>query len=608
MAFDIGFFGAYYSNTATVTTGSTGVIIPADNYQPGMITDNWQIDFGQPYVRLLVSTQSAFTTTVAGGTFSMFIPGLTPDYPYEQNFILNGLTSGSTYYWKIQKSADNTTWSDGQNIGTTTPSFTLGTSAATITADFTANTTTGPASLAVTLTDISTGTPFQWLWSVSNGTASQTQTYQTPTFYLQTGGTYTVTLTATNADGSDSEVKTNYITVISALPVPSWTQNTTTGVRPLTVTYTGTATSNNTSYTPSSWGWALPTGIGTQNPATRTAVVTYNVAGIYPATFTATHWIGSGSTSSASAVYVKPIGVGATFTASPLSGPIPLSVQFLATPSGDSTGVLWNFGDSVTTTELNPSHVYYSTGSFSPTLTVYATTATPLADTLTATATATNLITAEASWTYKELMEDLRRQLLLNTDVGTVCTDFESWGGASSVLKHIYNRICRLNLETGILKKTYTTITGTAGLLDLPSDLIEIRSIYVNGVRLEKCDPRMADLYDANWVSATSGDYVGWYTNPGEHLKLQLVPPVNPSTFEVYYTYAPTVPTVPGDCATANWAALPFPYVYWWVIKYGVLSDLLQQEGDMYDIERAQLCEQLWNEGIQMIKLTTDGK
>ena len=60
------------------------------------------------------------------------------------------------------------------------------------------------------------------------------------------------------------------------------------------------------------------------------------------------------------------------FTASPTNGTVPLSVQFNA-PSYDNGGNPlthwnWNFGDGGTSTNQNPLHVYYVTGSYSPAL------------------------------------------------------------------------------------------------------------------------------------------------------------------------------------------------------------------------------------------------
>jgi plastocyanin len=77
-----------------------------------------------------------------------------------------------------------------------------------------ANFTASPLSVAegatVTFTDTSTGTPTAWAWNFGDGSTSSTQN---PTHAYTTAGTYTVTLVATNAGGSDTEVKSGYITV-----------------------------------------------------------------------------------------------------------------------------------------------------------------------------------------------------------------------------------------------------------------------------------------------------------------------------------------------------------------------------------------------------------
>ncbi len=60
--------------------------------------------------------------------------------------------------------------------------------------------------------DATTEVPTQWLWSFPGGTPA-TSTVQNPSIDYLTQGTYSVTLTASNMDGSDTETKTNYITV-----------------------------------------------------------------------------------------------------------------------------------------------------------------------------------------------------------------------------------------------------------------------------------------------------------------------------------------------------------------------------------------------------------
>jgi len=68
----------------------------------------------------------------------------------------------------------------------------------------------------VNFTDASTNSPTSWSWSFEGGTPS-TSTTQNPSVVYNTPGTYNVTLTATNAEGNDTETKTDYITVQSEI-------------------------------------------------------------------------------------------------------------------------------------------------------------------------------------------------------------------------------------------------------------------------------------------------------------------------------------------------------------------------------------------------------
>ncbi|HEU4365733.1 MAG TPA: S8 family serine peptidase [Candidatus Krumholzibacteria bacterium] len=82
-----------------------------------------------------------------------------------------------------------------------------------VTANFSGAPTSGTAPLAVTFSDLSTGSPTSWSWNFCDG---GTSTAQNPSHTYTTAGTYNVTLTASNACGSDAEVKNAYITVTGA--------------------------------------------------------------------------------------------------------------------------------------------------------------------------------------------------------------------------------------------------------------------------------------------------------------------------------------------------------------------------------------------------------
>jgi PKD repeat protein len=82
------------------------------------------------------------------------------------------------------------------------------------TASFTASPTSGDAPLTVQFTDTSTGNPTSWAWDFGDGSTS---TQQNPSTTYSTAGTYTVSMTASNAAGTSAPA-TKTITVTSPPP------------------------------------------------------------------------------------------------------------------------------------------------------------------------------------------------------------------------------------------------------------------------------------------------------------------------------------------------------------------------------------------------------
>lgn len=101
--------------------------------------------------------------------------------------------------------------------GTTTNTLTKDNyiTVADITANFTGSPTTVTIGNTVTFADNTSCNPTSWSWSFPGGTPS-TSTSQNPVITYSSAGVYSVTLVATNASGSDTETKTNYITVTNA--------------------------------------------------------------------------------------------------------------------------------------------------------------------------------------------------------------------------------------------------------------------------------------------------------------------------------------------------------------------------------------------------------
>jgi PKD repeat protein len=86
--------------------------------------------------------------------------------------------------------------------------------AAPLVANFTGTPLSGNASLSVVFTDASTGGPSSWLWEKNSGSGwvnfAGTPTAQNPTESFAVG-TWSVRLTATNAGGSNTKTRTNYV-------------------------------------------------------------------------------------------------------------------------------------------------------------------------------------------------------------------------------------------------------------------------------------------------------------------------------------------------------------------------------------------------------------
>ncbi|GAB4409951.1 MAG: hypothetical protein OHK0039_13970 [Bacteroidia bacterium] len=135
------------------------------------------------------------------------------------------------------------------------------------TAAFTSNKNTGcaPFPLVVVFQDQSTGNPTSWLWSFGDVNGS-TSTLQNPTFIYSDPGCYNVSLTVTNANGSDVLVQNCFIEIFPQ-PQPGFVVDIVDGCAPLTVNITDTSVPNAPGI--SSWVYILSDGSNSnlQNPS-----------------------------------------------------------------------------------------------------------------------------------------------------------------------------------------------------------------------------------------------------------------------------------------------------------------------------------------------------
>ncbi|MBU1721096.1 MAG: M6 family metalloprotease domain-containing protein, partial [Bacteroidetes bacterium] len=105
-----------------------------------------------------------------------------------------------------------------------TISFHVGLSGASPSADFEASATSACPGSAIDFSDLSTNTPTSWTWTFTPATVTYvgatTQNSQDPQVQFDATGTYTVQLDATNLDGTDTEIKVDYITISDAQSLP----------------------------------------------------------------------------------------------------------------------------------------------------------------------------------------------------------------------------------------------------------------------------------------------------------------------------------------------------------------------------------------------------
>jgi PKD repeat protein len=86
-------------------------------------------------------------------------------------------------------------------------------------ADFSADTTLGPAPLMVSFSDLSTGNPTSWQWDFGDGSGSMVPN---PTHQYTTPGLKTVTLVVTNTVANDQLVRSDYINVTEPPPLSTF--------------------------------------------------------------------------------------------------------------------------------------------------------------------------------------------------------------------------------------------------------------------------------------------------------------------------------------------------------------------------------------------------
>jgi PKD repeat protein len=238
-------FNAYWNgwnaNTAPSTGGVSihhpaGDIKKISTFTGNTISTQWGSAAGSHWRVTWTSNANGYGVTEGGSSGSPLFNG-------SQGYVIGTLTGGGSFctnqsapdqygkmafHWTNNGTATNRQlkpWLDPTNsgvlqlAGSNDPCSVVVPTAPV--ANFVANTTNIVPAITVQFTDLSTGLPTSWAWTVAPATgwayaAGTSATSQNPQITFNTVGQYTITLTATNALGSDSEIKNNYIVVAAS--------------------------------------------------------------------------------------------------------------------------------------------------------------------------------------------------------------------------------------------------------------------------------------------------------------------------------------------------------------------------------------------------------
>ena len=230
-----------------------------------------------------------------------------------------------------------------------------------VTANFTANITTGCDPMVVQFTNLSTNST-SWLWDFGNGVTS---TLKDPSTTYTSTGSYTVKLTASNGSASNTKTITGYINVYSP-PTVNFAGSPLAGCPSLAVQFTSTSTLNSPGNGTYVWNFGTGQTVTTQNPT-----YTFTAPGLY----TVTHVVVNGAGCTTSVVKNNYVEV---FTPPVVnfSGP-----TIVCGPTGSATFTSnivgtgpytyqWTFGDGNSSTAANPTHTYANPGTYTVMLVV----------------------------------------------------------------------------------------------------------------------------------------------------------------------------------------------------------------------------------------------
>jgi len=213
-------------------------------------------------------------------------------------------------------------------------------------------TTTACFNQAVTFTDISTNTPTSWSWNFGSGASTLTSNVQNPgPVSYSTGGTKIITLTATNAGGSNTSSYTLTISgIISSSGSISGTQSV---CQASSQTYSIPPVSNATNYS-----WTVPSGstITSGNGTTSIVVTIGSTSGPISVLPSNTCNQGSAISSTISITNITTPAITASASATTICAGTSITLTASPTNGGTAPTYQWKKGGSIISSATNATY------------------------------------------------------------------------------------------------------------------------------------------------------------------------------------------------------------------------------------------------------------
>lgn len=214
---------------------------------------------------------------------------------------------------------------------------------------------------ASTISVNNTTNPGPWVyhWDFGDGNTSTDPNVASHTY--ETFGIYTVTLTVSNHDCS--ETVSQNVRVNPIPPILEFDYFPPSGCAPHTVNFVNRSRHAD----PSTYVWQFGEGEGTSRAVDPT--YTYHQPGVYSVTLSATNELGEMVTLTKELIIEvmdNPVAQFAVYPTTPLN--VPGEIMYTDNRSRNATEYLWDFGDGTTSTDGEPQHLYGKEGVFSITL------------------------------------------------------------------------------------------------------------------------------------------------------------------------------------------------------------------------------------------------